>query len=170
MASRPTFWSRYIQSGPQQTTASFIETVATIAPGQTLLRTIVCLDLYIDSASTLWPQLDAGAAWGLMPLKEGETNILLPYDGASSIDPRWIFWDQVTWITEEASDVAGTIAYLARIDPHNRYTDTRSQYRNNITGYNQPLQLGFQWKLSPFPANTAIDMSFSVQCLIEEAA
>ena len=170
MAGRPTRWDRRVTSGPQQTSPSWQNEVCVLAPGETLLRTIVCIDLYLDTTSTLFPQLDEASAHGLFAEAPGSGVYITPITDVASTNPRWIYWDQVRWTTEAYNAVAGSTTYVGRLTDDSGRFDTRSQFRNNDATHDTHLYWTFETAIPLVSEAVGIDFSMSSQCLIETAA
>lgn len=171
MAARPTRWDRRVTSGPQQTSPSWQVEIAVLAPGETLLRSIICVDLMLDTGTTLFPQLDWASAHGIFGEPPGSGTFLKPITDVASTSPRWVYWDQVRWTTEAYNATAGATTYLGRLTDDSGRIDTRSQLRNNDTlGNSEHVYWAFETAIPIVADAVGIDFSMSSQCLIETAA
>lgn len=129
---RTKFWSRYIYtptfSAPNNAT---FDLVMTLQPGETLLRTIISQDTWLESTTTV--AVDAGlrSAWGFIFGPSSSAVPLLPLTSFSADVPRWVYVDQIIFDIAQISVVAGSSSYIARNSERNRYTDTHAQLRND---------------------------------------
>jgi len=167
VAVRPTFWSRYLSVMSFGAAGVSADLVMTLNPGQTLLRTIVTMDYWLDSTTAEF--LDAGVdcAWAV---DFGTSNISAtrtPVTDFSDITTRWLYIDQLIFDVVNAQDVAGSVSYIARCDARNRYTDVKTQWLND-TAANQYLWFTTQVP-SAIYSNATLVGSMSVSGLIMEA-
>lgn len=162
---RAKFWSRYIYtptfSAPNNAT---FDLVMTLQPGETLLRTIITQDTWLQSSTTV--AMDAGerSAWGFIFGPSNTSVPLLPLTSFSAVTPRWIYVDQIIFDIAQISVVAGSASYIARNSERNRYTDTQAKLFNDTGG---PL---YGWLCQEFdpaiPANATVISTAAVSGLI----
>lgn len=167
MAVRPTFWSRFLSVMSFGTAGVSADLVLTLQPGETLLRTIVTMDYWIDSTTAEYIDAGVDCAWGL---DFGTSNVSAPRTPVtdfSSITQRWVYLDQLIFDVTNAQVVAGSTSYIARCDQRNRYTDIRTQFANSLA------VAQYLWFTTQVPSaiysNSVQVGSFSVQGLIMEA-
>lgn len=142
--ARVPFWSRYFVENLSYngSTGNFFQVVATLTPGQTLLRSIVSMD--IGLSMTVAPDTDLGIVnpVGLHLDTSNTSPSISPYSNPSNLTPGWIWWQQLTFRFDYFS--AGTPnIWSYRNDETCKIIDTRTQ-RQNTTAANQYLWFQFQ--------------------------
>lgn len=169
--TRPTFWSRFFVENLSfnGSTGNFHQVMATLAPGQTLLRTIVTQDIAISATSA--PDTDVGICnpFGIHLATSNSAPGIDPYADAANINPGWIYWDQALFRFEYFTSGSPNI-WSARSDDNSRHFDTTAQ-RTNKTAANE--YLWWSWAPSTFVNWVSAGMqafgSVSLQALIMEA-
>ena len=128
--ARTKFWSRYIYT-PTWNAANHatFDLVGTLQPGETLLRSIISQDTWLQSSTNAFYDAGAKAAWGLIPGDQSNQPPYLPLDSFGQDAIPWLYTDQIIFNQQNFSDIAGSISYIARNWEHGRYTDTSRQYR-----------------------------------------
>lgn len=162
--SRATFWSRYNFQPTDRTSGTHGDSVLTLQPGETLLRTVVSFDFWIDSTTTEW--LDAGVfcAWALDFNTSATSFARNPTNDWSGISQRWYYIDQMIFEVVNAQVIGGSTSYVARNNARSRYTNIENQWRND-TGAAQYL-----WWLADAPppiyGNSVVAASVGISGLI----
>lgn len=124
-------WRRNRVNG-NATTSPFQTNVdmATIAVGETVVRSIVTFDYWVDSNTTEFIDVQHQINYGISYAPSSTAPLIFPWSSYASTSPRWIYWDQLETRPIEIFDVAGTIYYLVKNGEGSRYIDTRTQWKN----------------------------------------
>jgi len=162
--ARATFWSRFITQLSFGTAGVSADLMLTLQPGETLLRTIVTLDYTIDSTTAEYIDIGQTMAWGL---DFGTSNVSAPrtpLTDFSSIAERWVYIDQLICEVVNQQNIAGSVSYIARNEPRNRYTNIQTQFRNDLA------VAQYCWLTTQVPSavysNASLFASASVQGLV----
>lgn len=164
--ARTKFWSRYLYQPTLRGGTSYgtWDLVATLQPGETLLRSIISQDTWLESNTTV--AVDAGltSAWGFIPGDSSTQPPYLPRDSFGQDAIRWLYIDQLIFDIAQISVVAGSSSYIARNSERNRYTDSHIQYTVSGT---TPKYLWLCQQFDPaILANASVISSAAVSCLI----
>lgn len=127
--ARAKFWSRYCYN-PTWNAANnaFFDLVGTLQPGETLLRSVISKDTWLNSTTVPFVDGGARAAWGLIAGDSNTSPPFLPLDSFGQVSIPWLYIDQTILDVVQESVVAGSVSYFARSSELNRYTDSSRQY------------------------------------------
>ena len=102
--------------------------------GQTLQRSVIGIDAFINTTTAQFVDAGFPHAWGmyLTPTPGGDDR--RPLRDANAASPRWIYWDQLHWDVLVAETIAGSTSYIARNSAESKRTDTRTNYLNDTGG------------------------------------
>lgn len=162
--ARATFWSRFTTALSYGTAGTSADLMLTLQPGETLLRTVVTLDVTIDSTTTEYVDIGQPAGWAVDFGTSNVSATRYPLVDFSGISTRWLYIDQLICDVVNQQVVAGSVSYIARTMGKNRYTNIETQWRND-TAAAQYLWLTTQFG-SPVYSNASLFGSASVQGLI----
>lgn len=136
--------------------------LAIIPPGDTLMRSVIGIDAFIQSSSEQFGDAGFTHAWGMYATPTPGGDVRHPIANADATSPRWIWWDQLHWDVLVAETIAGSTSYIARNSAESKRTDTRTQLLNDTTS-NWYVYLGVE-------ANPSTLGSPTMQCAVSLAA
>lgn len=124
-------WFRQRVSGTA-TASPFQTNVAALglSAGQTVRRTIVTFDWWVDSNTTEFIEVGRTVNFGVSIGTSPTAPTYTPWTDYNTTGARWLWWDQLELRPIEIYDVAGTVYYLAKNGNGSRYIDTRVQHKN----------------------------------------
>ena len=144
-------WVRNRISGTSAASPFFLShNIAAVADGQTVRRSIVTFDWWLDSTTTLFVDAPLTVNYGISISTSNTAMLTTPWTDASTTGERWVYWDQLETRPIYTYDLSGTVYYLAKNGDGSRYLDTRIQYKNS-TGAARYLWFGVE----PDPGNVA---------------
>lgn len=169
--SRPVFWSRYFRENLSfdGSTSNFNAVMATLTPGQTLVKTIVRQDIALSM--TIAPDTDVGLInpYGIHLDSSNVSPSIAPYPDPNPAGDAWIWWDVPFWRFEYYSAGSPNI-WSARMGDKHRFWESKAQRTNSTSGN---LYLWYQWDPSTYLNWVTAGMkafgAVSLEALIMEA-
>jgi len=169
---RATFWSRYFVENLEfdGSTSNFANVMATLEPGQTLIKTYVSQDVALSMDIAVDTDVGLICPYGIHLDTSNTSPSIDPYANPSSVSPRWLWWGVPYWRFEYYQAGSPNL-WSARMGDVDRHFTSKAQLYND-TGSN--LYLWYQWSPSTYINWVSAGMkafgSVALEALIMEAA
>lgn len=136
--------------------------LAILPPGDTLIRSTISIDAFLQSSSEQFGDAGFTHAWGMYLTTTPGGDVMHPIANADATSPGWIWWDQLHWDVLVAETIAGTTSYIARNSAESKRVESHTMRLNDSTS-TQYIYLGVE-------ANPSTLGSPTMQCAVSLAA
>jgi hypothetical protein len=143
--------------------------IGTLAPGETLTRSILTMELLWTDAGTPYTWAGVGVAYGLWVQPGNSLPAITPIGNVGSTNPRWLWWDSPIWVEGQPSPGSPSTTYVARNTEPSTYIDCKSQWRND-TAVNQYVWWGIEVPPVPPISGPTMYASLTYNLAILEAS
>lgn len=127
---------RWVRSANLDTSGDYSQAyiLATLAPGETLVKTYLSHELLWVDSGTPYTWAGVGVLWGMWVQPGNSLPAILPASNPSSTNPRWLWWDVVQWEEGQPDTKTTPTTWIARNTAESRSVIIKSQYHNATTG------------------------------------
>lgn len=107
--------------------------LATIPAGDSLIRSVIGLDVFLSSTSEQFGDAGFTHAWGMYATPTPGGDVRHPIANADATSPRWLWWDQLHWDVLVAQTIAGATSYIARNSAESKLVSVETNLLNDTT-------------------------------------